>query len=190
MPDAPLVAVLAAGRGSRFGGDKLDADCGGKPLGQWALDAVAAAGLDPGMIVVGPDKPQFAAASMGWQLLTNPDPDAGQGGSVALAARAAGGRALLLVLADMPLVDPEHLRRLARCPGSAATLYPDGRVGAPACVAAEHVGQLERLTGDRGAGGVLAGLPGLTAMGADPGSLLDVDDAGNLEQVRALLAGS
>ena len=36
----PHVAVLAAGRGKRFGGGKLEATCAGKPLGRWVLDAV------------------------------------------------------------------------------------------------------------------------------------------------------
>lgn len=184
----PVVAVLAAGRGSRFGGGKLDAGCAGKKLGQWALDAVAASGLKPGVIVVGPVAPDFAKAADGWQLLTNPDPDAGQGGSVALAAQAAAGRPLLLVLADMPLVTPAHLRCLADCSGSAASRYPDGRLGVPACISAEAVGQLESLGGDRGAGPILSGLPDLTVIEADPVTLLDVDDAAGLERVRAILA--
>ena len=33
------IALLAAGGATRFGGGKLDAQCAGKPLGQWALDA-------------------------------------------------------------------------------------------------------------------------------------------------------
>ena len=184
----PLVAVLAAGRGSRFGGDKLDASLAGKPWGRWTLDAVALAGLEPGVIVVGPDAPDFAKIADGWRLLTNPDPDAGQGSSVAMAAQAAAGRALLVVLADMPLVAPEHLRRLSDCTGSAATRYPDGRTGVPACVAAEHVAQLEVLTGERGAGPILSELPGFTVIEADPDALLDVDDAAGLERVRAILA--
>ncbi len=183
-----LVAVLAAGRGSRFGGGKLDAPLAGKPLGLWALDAIASAGLEPGVIVVGPDVPGFAKAATGWQLVTNPDPDAGQCSSVALAAGAAAGRALLVVLADMPLVASDHLRCLAAAGGTAATRYPEGRTGVPACIAAEHVGQLVLLTGDRGAGPILSGLPNLTVIEADPDSLLDVDDAAGLDRVRAVLA--
>ena len=56
----PLVAVLAAGRGTRFGGGKLEAICAGKPLGRWALDAVAEAGLEPGIVITGPAAVGFA----------------------------------------------------------------------------------------------------------------------------------
>ncbi|MEL1250936.1 nucleotidyltransferase family protein [Aurantiacibacter gilvus] len=188
MPEQPLVAVLAAGRGSRFGGGKLDVTLAGKPLGRWVLDAVKAAGLEPGVIVVGPDVPHFATAAAGWQLVTNPDPEAGQAGSVALAAAAAAGRALLVALADMPLVDPDHLRRLAASGGNAATRYPDGRLGVPACVAAEHVGKLEVLTGDRGAGPILSGLPDLAVIEADPDTLFDVDTPKQLAQVAERLS--
>lgn len=186
--EQPLVAVLAAGRGSRFGGGKLDAPLAGKPLGQWALDAITSAGLQPGVIVVGPDAPDFAKSAGDWTLVTNPERDAGQAGSVALAARAAAGRALLVVLADMPLVDPDHLRQLAARGGNVATGYSDGHLGVPACIAAEHVGQLELLTGDRGAGPILSGLPGLSVIEADPDTLIDVDDAAGLERVRAMLS--
>ena len=55
MPDsAPLVAVLAAGAASRFGGGKLDAMLAGKRVGQWVLDAVAAAGLPPPVLMRDP----------------------------------------------------------------------------------------------------------------------------------------
>jgi molybdenum cofactor cytidylyltransferase len=183
----PLVAVLAAGRGSRFGGGKLDAPLAGKRLGQWVLDAVAAAGLAPGLIVVGPDAPTFAVRATGWQRLVNKEPEAGQGGSVAIAAKAASGCDLLLLLADMPLIAPDHIRRLVGGAGSTATRYPDGHLGVPACIAAEAVGQLELLSGDRGAAAVIAGLPDLTVVDADPASLLDVDDAAGLERVSAVL---
>ena len=55
MADAPLVAVLAAGSATRFGGGKLDAVLAGRRLGAWALATIERAGLPPGVIVVPPD---------------------------------------------------------------------------------------------------------------------------------------
>src|SRR5690606_31154752 len=91
------VAVLAAGLATRFGGAKLDAPCAGKPLGRWALDAVADAGLKPGLLVTGPDGASFGA---GWTMVINPQPAAGLGSSLALAASLAmaSGKETMLVL--------------------------------------------------------------------------------------------
>ena len=46
--------VLAAGAGSRFGGDKLVAPLDGRPLVRHVVDAAVAAGLDPIVVVVPP----------------------------------------------------------------------------------------------------------------------------------------
>ena len=184
----PLVAVLAAGLGRRFGGDKLDADCAGKPLGRWVLDAVVAAGLAPGVVVVGPHAPGFALAS-GWALVTNPQPEAGLGGSVALAAAAALAqhRDLVLVLADMPLVTPAFLADLAAHEGAVATRHPDGRAGVPALLPLAVLGKAAQLAGERGAARLLAGIDGLTLLVPPPGMLADVDHAADLAKVAALL---
>src|SRR5690606_16562633 len=101
-------------------------------LGRWALDAVEEAGLRPGVIVTGPEGVAFAE---GWTALINPEPEAGLGSSLALAAglALAGGRdALLVLLADMPLVTGEYLRELAAAAAPAATRQADGRAGVPA----------------------------------------------------------
>lgn len=45
--------LLAAGRGERFGGPKVEATLGGRPLWEWGLDALRAGGVDQ-VIVVGP----------------------------------------------------------------------------------------------------------------------------------------
>jgi molybdenum cofactor cytidylyltransferase len=181
------IAVLAAGRGTRFGGDKLEARCAGRPLGRWVLDAVAEAGLGPGMIVTGPEEPSFAED---WTKVINPDPDAGLGFSLALAASLAsmrGREALLVLLADMPLVTPEYLRKLVAHTVPAATRYPEGHAGVPALLDRELMERAAHLSGDRGAGALLvdAGL-----LDAPPGMLLDVDTAEDLAEVeRQLLAG-
>ena len=188
--EQPLVAVLAAGLGSRFGGGKLDADCAGRPLGRWALDAVAAAGLQPGIILVGPQPPAFAGAVPGWRMVTNPTPERGQGASVALACREAArqSRGVLLLLADMPLIDPAHLQRLASCPSTAATRYPDGHLGVPACIAAGDIRRFTGLAGDSGAGKLLYSLDGVTVFDAPPETLCDVDNTDALEAARRMLS--
>jgi len=182
----PLVAVLAAGRGTRFGGGKLEAVCAGKPLGRWVLDAVAAAGLARGLIVTGPEGASFAE---GWTRVINPAPDAGLGSSLALAARFAAARgegAMLVLLADMPLVTAAYLRELAAAPAPTATRHADGRPGVPALLDAALIGLAACLTGDRGAGPLL----GQAALLDPPPEMLrDVDTAQDLAEVeRALLA--
>lgn len=184
MAEAPLVAVLAAGRGTRFGGGKLEVLCAGKPLGRWAIEAVEAAGLGPGLIVTGPEGVSFAE---GWTRLVNPEPEAGLGTSLAIAADAArGSSALLVLLADMPLVRPGYLCTLAATAAPAATRQHDGRAGVPALLDRAMLEQAATLTGDRGAGPMLAGA---RLLDARPGSLRDVDTQDDLAEVeRQLLA--
>ena len=185
MAEPPLVAVLAAGRGTRFGGAKLEAACAGKPLGRWVLDAVASAGLAPGLIVSGPDGLSFAH---GWTQVINPDPDAGLGASLAVAAQLAlarGAVSLLVLLADMPLVTPADLRALAAAEGLAATRYPEGRPGVPARLDAATMHEAAELTGDRGAGPLLIRA---TLLDLPPHALRDVDTPEDLAEVERLLA--
>ncbi|MGZ5792459.1 MAG: NTP transferase domain-containing protein, partial [Croceibacterium sp.] len=62
------IALLAAGGATRFGGGKLDADCVGKPLGRWALEAALAIPHDRLAVVVGDPAPEFVS---GCELLVN-----------------------------------------------------------------------------------------------------------------------
>ncbi len=184
MAEPPCVAVLAAGRGTRFGGDKLMAPCAGKPLGRWVLDAVAEAGLPPGLIVTGPDGVSYAE---GWIRLINPAPERGLGSSLALAAQLAlarGARSLLVVLADMPLVTPGYLRELAGSPPPTATRQPDGHGGVPALLNRAQMKKASSLTGDRGAGPLLRRV---RLVDAPPRMLRDVDTVVDLAEVEASL---
>ena len=189
MAEPPLVAVLAAGSARRFGGGKLDAACAGKPLGRWALDAVAQAGLPPGVIVIAGEA-HFAAGAE-WELLPNPRAELGLGTSLALAACAAlerDSRALLVLLADMPLVDPAFLHRLAQATPPAASCYPDGDPGVPALFGQAQLPALAQLTGDHGASALLALMDGLTTLAPPAGSLRDVDRPEDLAEVERQLA--
>lgn len=209
MARAPLVAVLAAGLAIRFGGGKLDAACAGRPVGQWVLDAVLAAGLggadDPGLIVCGHQPPGFALAAPGWRLLANPAPERGLGSSLALAAAAARarGRDLFVLLADMPLIDPAYLRWLAglagasgaqgaAAVGAAATLYPDGGIGVPARLPLGVLGDFAALgeSGGESGGGaaLLRGVPGLVLGRPEAGMLADIDTPADLARAAIVLA--
>ncbi len=189
------IAILAAGRASRFGGGKLDAPCAGKPLGRWALDAVAEAGLPPGLLIVGPDAPAFADDAMmeGWAIITNPAPEEGLGGSVALAAGHADclrADALLLLLADMPLIGAEGIGAiLAHQPVTqpVAARYPSGRPGVPARFPAAMFGDLTALTGDSGAAALLRDRGDLHLLDLPDGALTDVDDADGIARAERLL---
>ena len=192
-PDSrPLVAVLAAGAGSRFArtgyGGKLDAMLAGQPVGQWTIAAIGAAGLGPGVIIVGPEAPQFARAS-GWPLVVNAKAAQGLGTSLALAATQAmvQGRALLVVLADMPLVDPAHLALLAQTKAITATGWPNGRAGVPACFPLATLPELAQISGDAGAGALLTGRAGLHRVEAAPQMLLDIDTPADLSRAEQCL---
>jgi molybdenum cofactor cytidylyltransferase len=192
MPDKPpLVAVLAAGAGTRFGpvgsGAKLDAMLAGKRVGRWVLDGVAAAGLEPGVIIVPLVTPQFAADSH-WSTLTNVQADEGLGTSIALAASVAlaQDRALLVLLADMPLVSAEHLTLLL-AHTAAATLYPDGKVGVPALFPPGLLSHLAELDGHAGAGPLLAMQQDLARIAAPEAMLLDIDRPDDLARAEEWL---
>lgn len=190
---APLVAVLAAGAASRFGasgyGAKLDAMLAGKQVGQWVLDAVADAGLPHGVIVVGPQIPAFARAS-GWPLLVNDRAAEGLGTSLGMAAARAlaAGRRLLVLLADMPLVDAAYLQGLVAGEGATATAWPQGKPGVPACLPPALLPGLAALKGDAGAGGILSASAGVTRLVPPPHLLLDIDRPEDLVAAEAWLS--
>ncbi|MEO6152537.1 MAG: NTP transferase domain-containing protein [Croceibacterium sp.] len=176
----PLVAVLAAGRAERFGGGKLAASCAGKPLGRWVIEAAERAGLGQGLIVTGSEGASYAP---GWTALVNPNPEVGIGSSLALAARHAldaGAGSLLVLLADMPLLDAGYLQRLAAAAAPAATRYPKGHAGVPALFDRALLEQASALTGDRGMGPLLRAA---TLFDAPDGMLADVDTAADLANV-------
>jgi molybdenum cofactor cytidylyltransferase len=187
---APLIVVLGAGRASRFGGDKIAAPCAGLPLGQRALEAALATGL-PTVWLAGDTTPAFVAGRA--EVRHNLRASEGIGTSVAMAAELAttrGAAAVLIMLADMPLVTPALLKRLIAVGAPAACRHPDGHPGVPALLPAAVFPALQGLTGDQGAGPILRGLPELTLLECGPDELLDVDSAADLAEAARLLTGN
>jgi CTP:molybdopterin cytidylyltransferase MocA len=180
----PVVAVLAAGLSTRFGGNKLETSCLGKPLGRWVLDAVQDAGVGPGIIVTGPKGVSFA--NRWWTPLINPHPEDGLGSSLAIAARhaiAADASTLMVLLADMPLIFPAFVKVLARHTAPAAMFYPDGHLGVPALLDRQLIETAAQFSGDKGLGPLLQGA---TPM-AGESLLQDVDTPEDLKTVERFL---
>ena len=178
---SPLIAILGAGRATRFGGGKLDAVLRGQPLGLWALRTAQQLGA-PILYVAGPQPPQFLAATDHLaDVIVNGAPERGMGHSLALAAahaRSAGARQLLVMLGDMPFVSKESLQRLCdavRPQGAAACRYPGGAPGPPACFDAALFPELAQLEGDRGGRGVLNDPDRTVQLWVDAAELRDID---------------
>ena len=175
--------MLAAGRGTRFGGGKLEAMCAGKPLGRWVIEAVEEAGLGPGMIVTGPEGVSFAE---GWTALINPQPGGGAWfvAGARCAARSTRADALLVLLADMPLVDA-GLPARAGCARRTCRDAPARRACGRSGAARSYVdGAGGVLAGDRGAGPLLL----VRAARSAAGMLRDVDTPEDLADVERVLA--
>jgi len=188
MTDRPLIALLAAGRASRFGADKLAAACAGAPLAGHAVAAVLATGL-PALCITAPGaRPSWLPADI--PAVPNPDAAEGLATSVALAAREAarrGAPSLLLHLADMPCVTPALLLAVAEAGAMAACHYPSGCPGVPARFPADRFAELASLAGDRGAAALLQADPAVVLVDCAADDLIDVDTPEALARAEAVL---
>jgi len=116
-PDPVICAcVLAAGKSSRFGATKLVQAFRGKPLLQNALIAAQGACEGRVFLVVGHDQDSVVDASAGLfdELVVNYEFANGIGTSIAASVRACreDADAVLVILADQPLVTAAHIRDL------------------------------------------------------------------------------
>ncbi len=188
---AAMGAVLAAGSAIRYGRPKLLEELAGRPLLAWPVDAALQAGLDPVLVVTGAEHQALGAAlppDPRLRLLPNPRHPEGMGTSLALAAgqaRELGAAVLVVLLGDMPLVQAEVVRAVARAalasPSGAAAADRGGRPGHPVAFAARHLAELAGLGGDAGGRSLLARLgPQVTLVPAGAESFADVDRPADL----------
>ncbi|NBW96445.1 MAG: glycosyl transferase family 2 [Planctomycetia bacterium] len=126
MPGSPIAVVLAAGKGSRMGGDlpKVLYEAAGKPLVAWVLEALAAAGIRDRIVVVGhgAELVERALAGMPGVSFALQREQRGTGDAVAAAAaaierRIAGDapdvrRPVVIVCGDSPMLRPESVTGL------------------------------------------------------------------------------
>lgn len=175
---APVVLVLASGRGERFKASgaqvhKLQALLGGRPVLERTLDAVRASGLP-------------------WHVEDAGHP--GMGDSIAAAVRATAQAPGWLVLpADLPLVRPDSLVQVAQAlaQGRGTVVMPlhQGERGHPVGFAAGCRDDLLALSGEGGAASVLrqqAAAQRWSLTLDDPGVVTDIDTLEDLARAEAL----
>ncbi len=145
VPKQPLslaAVLMAAGAGARMGKrPKSLLELDGVPLICRQVMALRQAGVSELVLVLGHHAKSIEAAvkALNLSIVINPDPDAGPVGSQRLGLQSLSGHsdAVLMALADQPLLDAADLRQLfqafdQRLPGS-ALVYPrvDGQPGNP-----------------------------------------------------------
>ncbi len=186
-------ALLAAGYGSRFAGDrqKVLALLGGRPLASWAIDAAVASGLQPVLLVVGSHARNVAQlAPAGVEVVDAPSWELGIAHSLHAVLDALEERgfvhAVCVGLADQPEVGPEAYARLARAhddgAGLAVATY-HGERGNPVLLGRSLWPEARRLDGDVGARALMATHTPVEVDCTGTGTPRDVDTLGDLRAI-------
>jgi CTP:molybdopterin cytidylyltransferase MocA len=159
--------VLAAGGGSRFGGGKLLAELGGRPIIEAVFDNLREAPVDEIIAIVGADAERLreVCERYGVRMVANEEWERGQSTSVLAGLRACGGEAAVVLLGDQPFIGAEAVGRLvaafAKGAKVAVATY-GGKRRNPVLFSREVWPLLEaELAGDEGARSVLRRHPEL-----------------------------
>lgn len=179
--------ILAAGMATRMGENKLLIEIDGRPLVARAADAALGAGLAPVVVVTGHEADRVRAALEGRPVTYahNPDFATGLAGSLkaGLAVLPAETTGVLVCLGDMPDVSSAHLSRIiAAFPADGRAIHVptrQGRRGNPVLLGRPLFAEMQVLTGDVGARGLIAKHPDLVREIAmdDDAVLTDLDTA-------------
>ncbi len=184
--------VLAAGAGSRFsaqapGSHKLTAPFRGKPLAAWALAAADGAGFNQLLVITGAvDISELAAEVTEGRatVVHNPNWADGQATSLTLAAEAAtaaGHRAIVVGLADQPLVPASAWRSVGAARGEIVTATFDGKRRPPVKFERSVWADIPQ-SGDEGARTLFRLRPELVSELPCTGNPVDIDTMEDLQQ--------
>lgn len=181
----PVTAIiLAAGRSSRFGSNKLVHPIDGKPMIQRIIDTVGECGFQETIVVTGQDAEAVEATispDSKVEIVRNANFADGMAGSIiaGITASVAPSTGYLIVPGDMPyltaatliaLADGSDTERLAACRGA------DGPE-APAFFGHAYRQDLMKLQGDRGAKALLQEhSEKVRLISASPEELIDIDE--------------
>ena len=187
--------LLAAGLSTRLGRPKQLLPLGDRPLLRHVAETGLLAGLDPLVVVIGPQPAAMRAALVGLpvHVVENPRHAEGQSTSVraGVAALPPATPAVVMLLVDMPGVTPGVIRELIAAwrATDAPIVRPQyaGRPGNPVLFDGRLLEELAAVTGDEGGRAVLRRHAAAThyVPVAEPGVVLDID---TWEAYEALLA--
>ena len=162
--------LLAAGRSTRFGADKLCAKLDGKAVIRWSVAALAPVDVIYVVIPPGADAVTQALSRLDVRFVVNLGRDEGMASSIraGVAALPDEVQAVVIALADQPRAAESVTRALcerwrAGDVAAVAPMYSDGR-GHPVLFGRECFGALLALRGDVGARAVLDGLGARVAL--------------------------
>jgi molybdenum cofactor cytidylyltransferase len=187
--------VLAAGASTRFGSPKALAMLEGRPMLEHVLDVVAAAGLDPVVVVLGAaaDEIQRAVRWREERRIRNAQPARGLSSSLrlgldALATIEPPVAAVVVLLGDQPRTDAVVIRALLERRGMTerpivVPRYALGGGSNPVVVDRSAFDLVRTAEGDRGLGPLIAAHAELVEVVPVPGRNPDVDTPADLEQV-------
>lgn len=187
--------LLAAGRGHRFGSDKLLHRLpDGRPLVVASAQRLAAT-TDRTVALIRPrhEALHTVLLELGIEVIEVANADAGIGHTLAAGVRATPQSAgWLVALGDMPCVHHDTMRQVAqalRAGAAIAAPFHNGHRGHPVGFAHPWYDALQGLEGDEGARHLLrAHSAAITRIDVnDPGCLFDVDAPHDLAAVKELL---
>ena len=187
----PTIVVLAAGRGSRFGGPVhklMQAFEGSTVLGTTLRHAVESQ-LPVVLVTTAQMLPLAGKVLARRDILVLDETEAARGMGASIAAGIAersGAPGWLVLPGDMPLVQPGTFLAVAAALEQHPVVYAQhrGRRGHPVAFAAELYSELIQLDSDDGARRVMLRYPAHGEDTTDSGVLLDVDTASDLEALR------
>lgn len=188
MPCTVTALVLAAGHSRRFGSDKRQhLLSSGQTLLQTSLQ-LPCAQLGEVWLALRDDDPAPVGLADNVRILQSSSSRLGLGhsiaSSVAQISTASNAQGLLVMLGDMPFIQPATLAALLAKADRRLIIRPtyQGKPGHPVLFGRAWWPQLCTLTGDEGAHSVLLGNPQAVRnieLG-DPGVLLDIDRPGDV----------
>jgi molybdenum cofactor cytidylyltransferase len=197
-PRAPRVAgvILAAGRSSRMGSNKLLEPVGGRPMILHAVDAVLASAARPVIVVTGHQAEDIRRAVAGHEVTLVHNAAYEEGMSTSLRAGIAAlpkeCEGALVCLGDMPGIRAGHIESLIAAfnpAESRSIIVPvhGGRRGHPVLWAARFFAEMASIKGDVGARHLIGEHADEVREVTidDPSVLLDVDTPEALADLRA-----